>query len=313
MRSSSRSCLGSDHGKSVPGNVTVTHGSVEQAAGQYAIASAIFSFGGLSFALGERMLERARKLIDPDDVTDRGVYQSLQYLHCCVSGDLDRAEEMDDELYTRCIRQGLFWHLTNYLCFATEKHVYQGRFAQGHEFIERLDRMADQYGYDFARTTFQGMRVFLTRELRDVDACLDVVESYYADNREDQLNIIALSIRAEAHALKGDFAAADRDLADVVRLIAHSAQIPPYYVSIFRRARLHRDVIELESNGAATPDRALLRRAAANARSAQRIAGKLVWHVPEVARLSGLVAHYQGKFPPWTGTDRPAAFVAVAK
>ena len=267
--------------------------TVADAANQYSIASAIFSLGGLSFASSARMLEIAEKLANPDDVTQYGVYRFMDFLHHSLAGELDAAREMDAELVDDCIRYGLFWHITNYLCFAAEKRTYRGEFPEALAVMERLDKMFEQYDYDFARTTWQATSVYLLREKRDLAALLEMTDRYYADNREDLLNIIALSVRAEVECWMGRPAEAAQVIDDAEQIVKRTRAAPaPYYASFYTRARLTLDLSALEREE--SPGRALRRRARGHAKSALRTASRVVWRRPEVRKLAALVDLYEG-------------------
>src|SRR5690606_31279148 len=126
--------------------------SVPGAGGMYAGAVGIFSYGGVSFALGRRCLERARPLVRGDDVPEQLVFRMMNHLHTVLNGDWDEAHVVEEARLEEGLRYGRLWEVTNALNLEGLKRLYRGDWDGGAVCIERLARIAEQYQHDLARS-----------------------------------------------------------------------------------------------------------------------------------------------------------------
>lgn len=78
--------------------------SVERPGGSYAGAIGIFSFGGLSFAVGRRFLDLAREVVDEDDPRDLVTFRMMSFFHHFLVGDWSDEHELSPRSWrTACV------------------------------------------------------------------------------------------------------------------------------------------------------------------------------------------------------------------
>ena len=142
--------------------------TVPGAGGMYAGAVGIFSYGGVSFALGRRFLARASKLVRPDDVADRIHYQMMSQLHHVLAGDWSDAHVVGDELLEDGLRYGRLWEVTNALNLDGLRQLYRGAWDSAASCAERLAKIAEQYRYDLAASAQRFLLAMLRLERRDL-------------------------------------------------------------------------------------------------------------------------------------------------
>ena len=269
------------------------------AGGQFAGTIGIFSYGGVSFGISERLLARARELIG-DDPTDRMIYGFMNFMHAVLAGDWDDRHELDLGFVDDRVRDGQLWDATNYLAFSTEKHIFQGRCEASRAGIAKLEGIADVFQYDLARSSvhaLEALRALEEERWPDAAALADV----HAREHEDPLiRVLALGNRAKAELLGGDPDAAARTLAAADRLLGDASVVPPYQRSSVLRSRLLLEVEALRAAQAAGRDAGPTRRRARRAaRRALRASAWVACRRPEVYRLEAMRR--------WLGGDRSGA------
>lgn len=255
------------------------------AGGQYAGTIGIFSYGGVSFGISERLLARARELVD-DDPTDRMIYGFMNFMHAALAGDWDDRHELDLGFVEGRVRDGQLWDATNYLAFSTEKHIFQGRTDASSAGIEKLEGIADVFQYDLARSSVHALVALRALEEERWPEAAALADVHAREHEDPLIRLLALGNRAKAELLGGDPDAAARTLAAADRLLGDASVVPPYQRSSVLRSRL---LLEVEALRAAEvegreagPAR---RRASRAARRALRASAWVACRRPEVYRL----------------------------
>ncbi len=262
------------------------------AGGQFASTVGIFSYGGVSFAVSERFLKLARDLVDPDDAEERMVFGFMNAFHDVLSGRWSDQNELPDEFVRDRIRNGQLFDVTNYLAFAAEKRICQGRFEEAIAVMERLEEIADLYQYDLALSSLHGLTAFLYLEQGLWEDAVEAADRHYTQHDDPLLNILALGTRAKAEIHAGDPDAAARSLESAERLLASATGVvPPYQKSAVLRSRLLLELDALRRD----PGRRRRARARRAARAALRSARRVACRRPEVYALEAMRHALSGK------------------
>jgi len=284
--------------------------SVRGGGGLIAGLVGVFSFGGMSFSLGERTLRFAEPVVDADDVAERIMLGLMGLTHHFLAGDWDPRHHIDPDLISEGMRTGRFgrlWHVTNYLGLVAEQSIYRGEFADAADRIESVSKIEELFDYRLARSTHQYTRAVLLATQGRLTEARDAFTDHYTHNREDNLNLLALSERARIHALLGDRDAAHEDLRAARAIVERvgvlspylkTPLIVPYYLSNLARSQLLVDLIEVErslAEGGRPRARAYARTAKRSGREAARLAKRVSWRRPEVSRLRGSLAWVCGR------------------
>ncbi len=272
--------------------------TVPAAGAMYATAIGIFSYAGVSFAIGRRFLERARRLVQPDDVPNRCFYRAMNFIHHTLAGDWSEAHEVEPELLQEGLRYGRLWEVTNVLNLDGNRRLYRGEFAQARERSEALARIADQYGFDLAASAGRFLEAMLHLERRELDAAIAALDHYADEHPDAPFQISALGHRAAAQWLGGDVTGAEATLARAERILAQNPRVLPYHLSNYLRTRQLLDVHALATarrDGAGAARRLAAKRARASRTRALRAAAKVAWRRPEVLRTAGSEAWILGR------------------
>ena len=264
--------------------------SVERSGGMYAGMVGPLAFSGLSFSFARRFLALAEPLVRREDVAERFLFELMRFVHGHLAGEWDEASEVERGAVDETLRLGVIWDVTNYLGLLAERRLLQGRFADARALIAELEKIAELYQYDLARSTHRGLEAFLQLEEGHAREALRAAELYYTEHQEPMFNLLALGAKAKAELLLGELAAAAETLGRGEGILGDAGIMPPYHASSLWRSRLLFDVSELE-RAQAQGERKLARRAAkaarASAKRALATAAKAALRRPEVWRLEG--------------------------
>ncbi len=266
-------------------------GSVPRAGKFYAGAAALFAFGGISFGVARRLSERAAALVPASD-SDEYIYErAMNFTYRVLEGDWSDEHEIAGERLAESVRNGQLWGPTTYLGLLGEKRLHRGEFAAARACIAEIDRIWDMFRYDLAKTNFYYLHALLPLEEGDYQRAREAAHTYYDENPEDLLHILALAAQAKAETELGELDAAEATLTRAAEVVARSSPVPPFHGSAYHRSRLLLDVARLEAaarnggGGAALRDRR--RPARKRLRAALASSSKVAWRRTEVLRLAG--------------------------
>jgi class 3 adenylate cyclase len=264
--------------------------SVERSGGMYAGMVGPLSFSGLSFSFARRFLALAEPLVRSEDVAERFLFELMRFVHGHLAGEWEDGCEIERGAVDETLRLGVIWDVTNYLGLLAERRLMQGRFADARALIAELEKIAELYQYDLARSTHRGLEAFLKLEEGRAAQALRAADLYYTEHQEPMFNLLALGAKAKAELLLGELAAAAETLGRGEMILADAGIMPPYHASSLWRSRLLFDLRELEG-ARAQGERRLARRAAkaarASAKQALAAVAKAALRRPEVWRLEG--------------------------
>ena len=272
--------------------------TIEGACGMYAGSAALFSFSGLSFGVASRLLDVARRLARDGSVRDQVTYRSMQFVHSYLAGDWSDDHRLDPDLVEQGLRHGLLWEVSTYLSLCADRQIRRGHFADARAQIDRLARIADAYGSDFAKSNEDGNRALLLIEERALEAARVAVDRYYVSRVEKLFNLLALGWQAKLRLIADDVAGAASSLAEAERVLAGLGRVPAYHRAPYVTARFAFDVRALADALAAGNVRAqglARRRCRASRRAAVRSAARVAAERPELFRSTGRLLWLRGR------------------
>jgi len=270
--------------------------TVSNAGGIYAHAAVgIFSFGGLSFALGRRLLERSRRVMEA--APERNVlinYRAMNFIHHFLVGSWSAEHGIPEELLERSLRDGRLWEVTTYLGLDAERLIARGEFETARQRIRRIDSIWETYQYDLAASNHYALPAYLALEERRLPEAVRLADAYYEEVPDDPLHLLALSIRIDALRMQGDLDGAREAVARGRRILGRvGATAPPFHRSRFLLAELAVRLAEDE-----TPGRRPVgpgRRWRGLERAATSAASRVALRKPMALRLAGRAAWLAGR------------------
>ena len=271
--------------------------SIPDAGGMYAGAIAIFSYGGVSFSVGRRLLDEAQRVVAAGGTRDLYLYyRIMNWLHHFLAGDWSPTHRLAAEEIDEGLAAGRLWDVTTYLNLEGVQRLYQGDFAGANERIDALARIADLYQHDLATAALRAMRAYVYVEQRALEPALEAIEVYYDEHPEPLWQLSALGTRAKLELLRGQPQQAEEALERAQKILAAAGRVIPYQSSSYFVARYMADVSALERSGGASSGGSASGNAAhvsarrgllASRRAAARVSEKVALRRPEVLRLQG--------------------------
>jgi hypothetical protein len=249
-------------------------------------ASALFSYGGLSFPLGRRFLERARAASTSPET--RFVCEGARLLHGYLAGDWSSAPPVDEGVLHERLRSGALFEVMTYLSFVTERQIRRGELAAARAGVAWLGEIGRSYAYEPSTLGHLGYTFILDLEERRLEEAARGADAYVAAaGDQDALRILGLAGKAEAQLRRGASREARAALEEASRAAARLPLRPPYHWSGYLSARLGVEVAALAA-AVERRDRSETRRwRAASRRSAREALRSARWvaaRQPEVFR-----------------------------
>src|SRR5262245_49491870 len=100
--------------------------TVDHACGMYAGGAALFAYSGLSFAIGKRFLDVARRLARADNVRDQFLYCAMRFVCDYLEGRWGDELSIDEPLVEDALRHGLVWDIFVYRGLNAERLAHRG-------------------------------------------------------------------------------------------------------------------------------------------------------------------------------------------
>lgn len=266
----------------------------EQVIGLYSGFAAMFAYSGISFRLGRRYLALSDTLRRPGHAKDLFDHSCLVCICNYLEGIWeDEKGTVPEEVITAALRYGGLWEVNTYLGLDADRRLRRGDFAGARQRLAQLTDIAENYGFEFARTNHSAETTLLLLEERQLESALDAANFYYAAVQDDPLRVLALGSKTKAQVLLGDQEEAARTLAAAERIVEAAPIIPPWHLSAYVVGRLLYDLAEIETSSGARDT--LLAKAQSSARAACRVAGRVAVQRGEIYRLTAHVHRACGK------------------
>ncbi len=272
--------------------------SLPEAGPYYAAGAAIFSYGGLSLAVGRRFLDAAHQLHEQGLIGELVIYyRFMEFVHHFLAGDWSKEHEIEDSVLQENLLRGHLFDVTTYLGLHTEQLIRRGDFTGARARIAEIDRIWDLYQFDVAKTNHYAQPLFLLMEQGRLDEALVAADEYYDENPEDLLHILALSAKAEICVQRGELDTAEEILQKALRIVDRNQPVTPYHLSSYRAARYALDVALVEDTRRSGKrlGHKLRRQAHRSGAAARRIVPKNALRGPMVYRLSARHAWLLGR------------------
>jgi hypothetical protein len=265
----------------------------------YFFGLSIFTWGGVSFGLGGRFVERSRRAAERSGSHELAVYvRFMDFVQGFVVGSWGPGLELDEAFLERSIREGRLWEVFTYYGLAGELAIYRGDFARAEEWRARVEEVWDLYQHHVAQTNRFALPALLELERRRLGPALDAAERYYDENPEELLHLIALGVRGQVETLQGDLGAAEKSLERAAGIAARNKPLIPFHDSAWLRARYLLDLTLLEGAlgaGDAARLRELRRRARRTGGATLRAASRVACRRTFAYRLAGRHAWLLGQ------------------
>ncbi|HSP87461.1 MAG TPA: hypothetical protein VLN45_04970, partial [Ignavibacteriaceae bacterium] len=260
----------------------------------YSLAASLFSYGGISFGLSKRFLQKAdyfAKLNGVEEVYNNGYDQTV---YDCLEGNWKNFKGINEKLLEIKLRNGEFIYSIYQISWALYITICRGNHDYAEYLIKKGDDISDTYDFDYGKLYILSFKADLNLNQRNLNKAIN----YYNESCDfaEKLGlkpwIIGLSgKRAKAYILLNDFEAAKGSLAKAEKALNSSDTLTPMLLSYFTAYKLFYYTVLFEKKINYTEVNIetgnLEKKIKESIKNASKVAGKVAEIKPEVDRYIG--------------------------
>jgi|MudIll2142460700_1097286.scaffolds.fasta_scaffold00941_8 tetratricopeptide (TPR) repeat protein len=201
--------------------------------------TALFSFTGLSFSIGRRILDYAKSLLAPDDAKQRIVYDLMDTQHLFLKGQWKEIADCNEDLVNRNLKIGEMFYVSQDYYWHGLPKIYQGYFDAARLIVMKLRGIAEAYDNDIYRLLKYLLNINLLIECRqmkeataEVNRGIDLVQKKSMSLSELTMH----SLKALIHLLMKETEQAGESLDQASRIRAEVKAVP-MQLSFFYRSQ----------------------------------------------------------------------------
>ena len=186
--------------------------TVENGVGNFVGTSNIFSYSGISFFLGKKILDRTKSEVEESDPRGVVYYQVSKQLHNFLSGNLEKDLTFDANLVAQNLKIGEVLFTTYYYIHLIFQHIEKGDFNDTLDLLQELSDVIEAYRCDYSKSNLFYMTARLLLKMRKLPEALQAAEQSiaYAGKAGDLLvRSQTYSIKARMHILMKDIEKAE--------------------------------------------------------------------------------------------------------
>jgi serine/threonine protein kinase/tetratricopeptide (TPR) repeat protein len=258
----------------------------------YSMAGALFAYGGISFLLSRKFLERANsyaKLNGIDDVYNMGYDETIYY---CLSGNWKHFSKINEKLLELKLRAGDLVYIIYQISWALYMIICRGEYEYAEYLINKGDEISETYDFDYGKLYILSFKSDLNLNRRNLHKAI----SYFTESCElaEKLGlspwIIGLSgKRAKAYILLNDFESAKISLEKAENALKEADSLTPMLLSYYMAVKLFYliRIYEKEMKGSVPKEKliSIEKEIKKSIKSAVKVSNKVAEIKPEVDRL----------------------------
>lgn len=213
--------------------------------------SAVFSYSGLSLAIGNRFLAYAEDGIDKRDFKEMLFLNFCKLIQNCSIGNWEFFRNYDEALLDENLKIGNLWEVTGYIVFHCIVKLEQGDFKAAIPLIKRLSSIADSYENESARAhklARETQFLIQCRKLYDAQKSAEEYISIANKIDSDPLRLTSLGYKAQIQILLKNLNGAAESLETLEEHYKKQFIVPPIYALPYLVARFSFDIGLLEDS-----------------------------------------------------------------
>ncbi|HEX9860339.1 MAG TPA: hypothetical protein VGB23_03990, partial [Nitrospirota bacterium] len=216
----------------------------------YLEGSGVFSFSGISFRIGRRILDYAKDRLDGSDVKAAFFFKFNEFLHDFLSGNWSAELDYDEELTGRYLKTGDVYHASAYMILCCLLRIERGDFGGAGSLAQALGELGELYDHDYIRGTTHLVRSALLLKRRRIPEALNEADaglSFTGRHGQDLLALYLSAIKANAQMLLRDTAGAEPVLLQSRDFMLRKKWIAPFYTGNLSISRSLFDLSRFEA------------------------------------------------------------------
>jgi len=205
------------------------------------LAASLFSYGGISFALSKKFLEKAKnyaKINGIDDVYNNGYDETLYY---CLSGNWKEFSKINEKLLEFKLRSGDIIYTIYQIAWALYITICRGENEYSEYLINKGDEIGEIYDFDYAKLYILSFKADLHLNRRNLHKSINYYTECCSFAIKLGLNswILGLSSkRSKAYVLLNDFKSAKDSLDQAEKAMEKEESLPPMLLSYLMAYKL---------------------------------------------------------------------------
>jgi class 3 adenylate cyclase/tetratricopeptide (TPR) repeat protein len=270
--------------------------------GMFISASSMFTFTGLSFGLGRRIMTVAQSRLDREDARQMITHDLLQTSLNYFAGYWNEINGHDDDLVKRNLAIGEFYSVSLHYYWHGFPKLYQGDLPSVEWLVDRLSDIAEVYENDFSLLFKHLLNVALLMESRRLPEGLAEIRAGIEIGKKSKSGLSLIHFygcQAQIYLLMDNDVAAKKAL-DTADRIRSEEETVPWVVSVFCRSQAELWLYRFKDaiiHGRKLDVPKLRRRALKSCRALLRQTRKVAQHRTEACRLMGVYYWLNGKAP----------------
>lgn len=265
---------------------------IPNGAGVLVSASAMFTFTGLSFRLGRRILSVVQSRLDKEDARQMITYDLIQTTLHYFSGKWEAVDRPNDKLAEACLDMGDFWAASMHFYWHGFPLLFQGKLEGVRHCVGRLDTISEIYDNDFSLSFKQLLNAALLMETRRFPEALEEIAAGIEVGKKNRSGLSLVHFygcQAQIDLLLGNSPAAEEAL-EKADAIQREQETVPWMLSVFCRSQAELAIYRLQKAIEANGDGEMLKqrlRTRTACRALIRQTCKVAQHRTEAYRLMG--------------------------
>ncbi|MCJ7713535.1 hypothetical protein MUO66_03645, partial [Candidatus Bathyarchaeota archaeon] len=210
-------------------------------------AAALFIYGGVSFALGKKVLDRVESDLVENDAKSSLYYATFNMLHDFFSGNFAGEVHFDTNLVKRNLELGDVLFSTYYFHQYIFQYIEKGYFRETIDLINEESKIMETYRCDFSKSLLLALTTRLLMKMRKLSEAINAAEIgiSYASKAGDLIVLSQIySIKARIQVLMGDIDGAEHSLENAEKI--KSEMMLPFYLVEMHLSRFLINIFKLE-------------------------------------------------------------------
>jgi class 3 adenylate cyclase/tetratricopeptide (TPR) repeat protein len=267
---------------------------IQNGFGMWISASGLFSWTGISFRLSKKILDFAKGIIVQDEIKQVFYYNLFELLHSCYTGNWSAVKAYDEDLVSRNLKMGEYWHVSTYIVFYGYLRIERGAFDEAEAAIDKLYEIWTTYGDENATEYRYSLKIILLILKRKFYEALNEANSgieFHKQTGRELVIIYYLGYKATIQIFLQDIDGAKNSLLQAGELVLKIGFVPPIYISGYLKGQFMLDLHLLEQ-AVSSHDKAKIlenmKNAGKSAKRALENSVKYAFDRAEILRMMGL-------------------------